>query len=262
MKVSDSVVLVTGASRGIGRAVAEAAARRGARVGLLARDEADLRETLEAIGGRGCVAPADVGDREAVVAAVARVADELGPVDVVVANAGIGQYGRFVDADPETLEQLVRVNVMGTFHTVGAVLPGMVERGRGHVVIVGSIAGRIGAPFEAAYSATKFAQTGFAEALGIELTGTGVGVSLISPGVIATDFFRARGHEYDRAFPRPIPPEKVAAAVVDAVEKEQAQRTVPRWLGPTVVMRHLAPALYRAGTRRTFADELAGNNEG
>jgi short-subunit dehydrogenase len=126
----------------------------------------------------------------------------------------------------------------------------MVERRRGHVAVVASVAGRMAAPLEALYSATKFAQVGLAEALAIELAPYDIGVSVVNPGPVATDFFNARGHAYDRRFPRQVSAEQVAAAVVDAVEKGQAERFIPRWFRPALVSRVLLPPLYRWGARR------------
>src|SRR5256884_4812888 len=146
MRWEGSVALVTGASRGIGRAAARAAAAKGARVGLVARSEADLAQVLEEIGGRGSVAVADVGEPEEVEAAVGRVEADLGPVDVVVAHAGIGLYGPFVEVPVAEMDRLVRVNLLGTMYVLRAVLPGMAARRRGHAVVVASIAGRLGAP--------------------------------------------------------------------------------------------------------------------
>jgi len=252
-----AVAIVTGASRGIGRAVAVAAAERGARMGLLARDEGDLRSVLAEIGGRGAVAVADVADPDALRAATDALESELGPVDVLVANAGIGAYGAFADLGREELERIVRVNVLGTAHAIRAVVPGMIERRRGHIVTIGSIAGRIGSPFEAIYSATKFAGVGLTEALAVELEPYGVGVSIVNPGPVATAFGEARGHPYDRDRPRPVPAEQVAAAVVKAVEDGVAEQYVPGSFRPAVVVRHLVPPLFRRGLKRNFTRELA-----
>jgi len=241
-----ATVIVTGASRGIGRAVAAAATDRGARVGAIARTP------TEGFASQ-C---ADVGDRAQVDAAVAALERELGPTDILVANAGIGLYGPFLDATIEEIERLVQVNYLGTVYAVKAVLPGMVERRRGHIVVVSSVAGRFGAPFEAAYAATKFAQVGLAEALSVELSASGVGVSLIDPAIVDTSFFEARGHAYDRPFPRPIPASRVADAVIRAVERDRTETFVPRSFAAASAVRHLAPRLYAWGTRRAFRREL------
>jgi short-subunit dehydrogenase len=253
-----AVTVITGGSRGIGREVARAAAGRGAKIGVIARHAADLESLRDELGpgGQVAVARADVGDRTQLVAAIGQLEAELGPVDVLVANAGIGGYGPFVDIDPDTIDRLVQVNLLGTLHAVRAVVPGMVDRRRGHIVTVGSIAGRIGSPFEATYAATKFGQVGFTEALAVELSAFGIGVSMVNPGPVATGFFDARGHAYQRAFPRQVTPAKVAAAVMAAVERDRLEQVVPRWLRPAVVVRHLVPGLFLRGTRSTFRKEL------
>lgn len=250
-------MVVTGASRGIGRAVAEQAARRGARVGLVARSGAELDEVLAAIGGAGAVAVADVAARDEVADAIRSIEAALGGVDILVANAGIGAYGPFADLDVDDIERLVQVNVLGTVYPIKAVLPGMIERRRGHIAVISSVAGRFGSPFEGAYAATKFAQVGLVEALSVELSAHNVGVSVINPGVVDTSFFDARGHPYERSFPKKISADRVAAAVIRAVERNQLETFVPRAFAAAVAVRHLAPRLYGWGTRRSFRSELA-----
>src|SRR5713101_5058121 len=252
-----AVAMVTGASRGIGRAVARMAAQRGAQVGLVARTEPELAAALDEIGGRGTIAVADVGDLDQVRTAVDRIEAELGPIDIAVANAGVGLYGPFIDAEPDEMERLVRANVLGTMYTCRSVLVGMTARRRGHLVIIGSIAGRVGSPFEAVYSATKFAGVGLTEALSVELSAFGIGVSMVNPGPVDTSFFDARGHRYERRFPRMVPADKVARAVMGAVEHRRFEQVVPRWLRQAAVSRHLIPTLYRSGARRSFRRELA-----
>lgn len=246
----DAVVLITGASRGIGRAVAHAVARRGARLGLIARDRAELEAVLAACGGRGVVAAADVSDRGQAEAAVGRVLETLGRVDVLVNNAGVGAYGPFAEVDPEVIDRVVGVDLLGTLYVTRAVLPAMLARGRGHIVTVGSISGRMGTAAEATYAAAKFGQVGFTESLAVELHESGIGVSLVEPGPVATDFFRARGAPYVRPFPRPIPPERVAEAVIAAVECRRLEVFVPWWLRLTWVTRVLAPGLFLRGAVR------------
>ena len=257
MRWEGSVAVVTGASRGIGRAVALAAARKGAQLGLISRSQDELDAVLEQSGGRGAVAVADVSRREDVERALAEIEAALGPVDILVNNAGIGQYGSFADADVEIFERLMRVNYLGTIYPMKAVLPGMLSRGRGHIVNIASIAGRIGAPFESAYSATKFAVVGLSEAAAIELGPRGIGVSLVNPGPVDTEFFNARGHPYQRTTPKPVSADRVARDVIAAVEGNKLEQYVPRWLRQAVVSRMMFPPLFRAGTTRAFKQELA-----
>ncbi len=257
MRWEGSVTVVTGASRGIGEAVVRAAARRGAKVGLIARSEDDLNTLLASIGERGAVAPADVTDEEALTHALTSIAAELGPIDILVNNAGIGHYGAVSSTDTAVFEKLMAVNYYGTVYATKVVLPEMLRRHRGHIVNVASVAGRLGAPFESAYAASKFAVVGLTEALSVELSHSGVGVSMVNPGPVATEFFKARGHPYSRAFPRPIPASQVAEAVVRAVTDDRLEVTVPTWLELGVITRHIAPLLYRWGAARSFSDELA-----
>jgi 3-oxoacyl-[acyl-carrier protein] reductase len=256
VELNGAVAAVTGASRGIGAAVARAVSARGAKVALIARTAGDLEQVQEQLSTASTIATADVADRTATIAALARAEAELGSVDVLVANAGIGAYGPLADISYEELEHVVQVNVLGTMYAIRAVLPGMIERRRGHIVTIGSIAGRIGSPFEAVYSATKFAGVGMTEALAVEVAPYGVAVSLVNPGVVATEFGDARGHPYDRARPKPISAAAVADAVVTAIEHDAAETYVPRAFRAAVVVRHLAPPLFRKGTAASFRREL------
>jgi short-subunit dehydrogenase len=257
MRWDGATALITGASRGIGAAVARAAAAEGATVGLVARDNVDLETVLGSCGGKGALAVADVADPDALEAALRQLHAELGPPDILVANAGVGQYGAFADITAEEVERIVRVNVLGTAHAIRIVVPGMIERRRGHVVTIGSIAGRIGSPFEAIYSATKFAGVGLTEALVVELEPYGIGVSLVEPGPVSTDFGAARGHPYDRQRPKPVPAEQVARAVIAAVEDNRHEQYVPRSFRGAVVARHALPPLFRWGSKQSFTKELA-----
>jgi short-subunit dehydrogenase len=235
MKLDGAVALVTGASSGIGRATAAALAARGARVVALGRD----RERLEGVGERQVLW--DLAEPGA-------VADEIGPVDVLVNNAGAGWAGPFVET-PD-VERLVAVNLAAPILLTRALLPGMLERGRGHVVNVASIAGFVGPREEAVYAATKGGLIAFSESLRYELRGTGVGVTLVAPGVVATPFFERRGRPYDRRWPRPIPPERVAEAIARAIEDGKDEVFVPGWMGAVARLRGAAPGLFRAFAAR------------
>src|SRR5947209_14222433 len=256
MRWDGAVAVVTGASRGIGREVAKQAAQHGARLGLVARTGDDLEAVLAEVGGRGAVAVADVADREAAEAAFAKLAADLGPVDILVNNAGIGSYGRVSDLPVEEFERVMRVNYFSAVYATKAVLPSMLERRRGHIVNVASIAGRIGAPMEAAYAASKFAMVGFTEALAFEVGPEGIGVSMVNPGPVETDFFDTRGHAYEGSYPKPVSARRVADSVIEVVESDGLERVIPRALRPAVVFRHMAPPIYRRGTARVMAKQL------
>lgn len=251
MEVEGAVCVVTGASRGIGREVAIALHRRGATVGLIARSGDDLDDLVRQLGSRAAAAIADVGDEASVRGAIDELAAALGPIDVLVNNAGLGAYKPFLDEDPAVFEHLMRVNYFGTVAATRAVAQAMVERGHGHIVNVASIAGRLGAPFESAYSGAKFAVVGFSEALAAELAPLGVQVSLVNPGPVRTHFTEVRGVEFQRRFPRPMHPGRVAQAVVRAIEKQRFEQTLPRWLGVGTLMRGLSSRLYHRGLIRT-----------
>lgn len=214
-------VVVTGASRGIGRAIAESFAERGCEVGLVARSEEELNEIVLALPGEGHEAlPADVGDRESIAGAVAG----FGDVDVVVANAGIAQYGPFRDMDVDLAERMTRINWLGTLYTVSAVLPGMLDRARGHIVIVSSGAGHRAFPWAAVYGATKSAQRGFGEALRHELSGTGVSLTIVYPGEVKShlhDHDQANMPDWYHGKEKAAPAEPLGRLVVEAVEQDK-----------------------------------------
>jgi len=247
-----AVAVVTGASRGIGRAVARAAAARGARVGLVARSKDDLERVLAEIEGKGAVALADVSDETDVARALGEIERALGPIEILVNNAGIGAYGAFELAATDVFERLMRVNYFGTLYPMRAALPGMLRRGAGHIVNVVSIAGRIGAPLEAAYSASKFAVAGLTEAVALEVADRGVSVAMVHPGPVDTEFFETRGHPYVLRSPRPVPVDRVARAVIAAVDRRVPEQFVPAWLGSAYAVRVVVPPLYRGGVRSRY----------
>ncbi len=188
--------LITGASKGIGRAVAVDLAGRGARVGLIARGRRDLDELADSLPGEPIVLPADVTDRREVERAVQTFVEDAGSLDLLVANAGVAHYGRFTEVGIEKAEEMVSINVLGSLYTVRAGLDQMLAAGRpGHIVVVSSGAGIRAFPSGAVYGATKAANRGFAEALRHELDGTGIGVTTVYPGEVATDL---HSHQLDR----------------------------------------------------------------
>jgi 3-oxoacyl-[acyl-carrier protein] reductase len=216
--------LVTGASRGIGRALAERLAARGATIGLLARSGDELEALADALPGRHVVlGGVDVGDRASVEEAVGRFAEEAGGIDLLVANAGLTHYELVRDQSVEHMEEMTRVNWLGTVYTVKAALPVLLRQARGHVVVVSSGAGHRAFPQAAVYGATKAAQRGFAEALRHELADTGVSVTLVYPGEIATslhDHEKERMPPWYRGGPDAAPARKMADCILAGVEKD------------------------------------------
>jgi short-subunit dehydrogenase len=259
MRWDGATAVITGASGGIGRAVAVAAVERGARVGLVARSGEKLAALRDRLGGPAVVsiAIADLTDAAQLEQAFATVGRELGSVDVLVNNAGIGSWGPFVDTPDRDLDRVVALNLVAAMRLTRLVLPGMIRRRRGHIVNVGSVAGRLGAPFEAVYSASKFGLTGFTEALAVELRPFGIGVSMVNPGPVATAFTSAAAAHRAVRWPRPVAPERVAKAVVSIVEDGRLERVVPRWLRLAHVLRTIAPVTYTSGAPRAVADQLA-----
>ncbi|HET7235645.1 MAG TPA: SDR family oxidoreductase [Actinomycetota bacterium] len=187
VELDGRVAVVTGASGGIGAAVARSLAEHGVRLGLASRSGADL-------GIEGAVAaPCDVRDASAVDAFVARVAETFGGIDILVANAGVGAYGPFLELDPEHLEEMIDVNVKGTIYALRAALPHLLKSDAADFVTVASEAGRRGLPFEAVYCASKFGQVGFTRAMDHELRPQGVRCTNVCPGGVATEFAMGRG---------------------------------------------------------------------
>lgn len=184
------VAFVTGASSGFGRGMALRLARRGWAVGLAARRVERLEEVaaeVEAAGGRAVVCPCDVSEREQVLEAVARTADAFGPTDLLFASAGVDWPTRARKLDGARVARMLSVNFLGSVYAAEAVLPSMLERDSGRLVVTGSLAGYGGLPFTASYCASKAALDGFFESLRIDLRGTGVAVTVLTPGYVKTE---------------------------------------------------------------------------
>jgi short-subunit dehydrogenase len=241
-------VLITGASRGIGRVTAEAFARRGCTLGLVARSEDQLGEVLAALpAGEHQALPADVTDRDSITAAV----DRFGVVDVAVANAGRADYQPFKDMDLDTVEEMTRLNWLGTVYTVKAVLSGMLERRRGHLVLVSSGAGLRSFPSGAVYGATKGAQKGFGEALWHELDGTGVSLTMVYPGEVRSSIHEGKTDLPEwRQHSEEAEPEPLAEAIVTAVEEDTSAVYYPKVLRGLRAAHGISPRLADRLVRR------------
>jgi 3-hydroxybutyrate dehydrogenase len=203
--------LVTGGSRGIGRAVAAALTRAGATVTVLGRDQATLAQTVSHGDAAGFVV-ADVTDAPAVSAGIARAAAQHGPVDILVANAGGAESAPFAKADPAQFRRMFELNVMGSVHAIRAVLDGMMARRFGRVVAVASTAGLKGYAYVSAYCAAKHAVVGLVRALALETATTGVTVNAVCPGYTDTDMVRESAARISAKTGRPA--EEAVAAMV------------------------------------------------
>ena len=232
--------MVTGASSGIGAAVALVLAGRGHELVLVGRD----RDRLEAIAARtgGTPVRADLRTPEGM-ARIRATAD--GPLRLLVHAAGVGAAGPAAVAAPATVADLAAVNLLAPMRLTAVLLPGL-RAGPGAVAFVASIAA-LGVADEAAYSATKAGLRGFADALRLE---TGLTVTTVLPGAVDTPFFARRGTPYARGFPRPVPPDRVARALVAGVERGRAEVFVPGWLRLAARVHGATPGMFTRLSRR------------
>lgn len=221
------VGFVTGASRGVGASVARALSGAGADVVLGSRSADDL-------GIAGALSGAcDVRDLAALESLAAAAKDRFGGIDIVVANAGVGAYGDFLDIDIDVLHEIIDVNVTGTLHTIRATLPLLWESPAAELVVVASIAGQHGPAGEAIYAASKFAQVGLMRSLDHELWGRGVRCSTVCPGGIATDFAMGRGRSPDDPdLETMMHPDDVAEAVMHVLSRPRTARVLESSLLP------------------------------
>ncbi|MFE7190050.1 SDR family NAD(P)-dependent oxidoreductase [Kitasatospora sp. NPDC057541] len=237
------VALLTGASSGIGAATADRLAAAGWRLLLSGTDQARLDAVAARTGGRPL--PADLAKPDGAQRLAEAALAAAGRVDALVASAGLGWRGPFASTPADTLDRMLEVNLAAPLRLTRLLLPGMLERDRGRIVLLGSMAGQVGVRDEAAYAATKAGLTMFAESLWYELRGTGVGVRLILPGAVETPFFATRGTDYQRERPRPVPAQEVADIVLGALTTERDRVFVPHWLGYPARLHGAAPGLFR-----------------
>ena len=245
---------MTGASGGLGQAIARALARRGARLVLTAR-RADVLEPLAAeLGGRALTC--DVSDR----AALERLAEEAGPVDVLVANAGISASGR-IEANPvETIDHVIDVNLRAPMVLARLLCTGMAARGGGHIVLMSSLNGKAVPPGTAVYAATKFGLRGFGQGLRQDLRHRGVGVSTIFPGFVRdAGMFHDTGVRFPR-YVRTSTPDDVARGVLKAIEKDRGEVVVaPLDMRLGAALAGLAPEVAAAVQRLLGAERMAAD---
>jgi uncharacterized protein len=254
--------VITGATSGIGRLLALRFAREGARVALVARRVAELEEVAKEIrdaGGEALACPCDVAEKAAVERTCAHILQRFGAVDILVNNAGYGHHRTFLEWDLDDMERMMRVNYFGSLYFTKLLLPQMAHRGKGWVVFIASVAGRISTPEEAPYAATKFAMVGLAEALTIEVEDAGVHVLTVCPGVIRTPFFDEEALQRMPPVTRRqwVEPEVLVEAIIKALAKGKHELTYPRGLAVAYVVRAMAPGFMRSQVKRVTLSAIA-----
>jgi short-subunit dehydrogenase len=230
---TDKTVMITGASSGIGKGLAMTIAARGGRLALIARREDALNEIvneIRAANGTAIAVAADVRDAEVLRQAADKIRAELGPIDVLIANAGVGVTDHANNLDPHKVSEVMNINVLGAVNSVAAVLPEMVERKSGHLVAIASLAGYRGLAKSAAYCASKAALSSFFESLRIDLRHTGVTVSIIYPGFIKTPLTSGR----QAKMPYLMELDDGVKKIVSAIEKGKKSYAFP-WQLATIV---------------------------
>ncbi len=257
----EKIIAITGASSGIGRAVAEQAAAEGATVVLAARRADLLNDVVAGItarGGRALAVPGDVTRDADMRALVARAVGAFGRLDVMICNAGIGYHDAFADTPPDVMRRLVDVNLMGTLHAAHAAIAEFRAQQSGHLIAISSVVGRRGIPGSSVYAATKFAQVGLIESLRAEFHGTNIHASVVYPISTATEFHAAIkrdfGHDVHGHGPKQAA-EAVAQAIVACIRRPRAEvYPYPRakWLAVlAVVAPSIADRLVRRYARRS-----------
>ena len=243
MELAGRTVLLTGAAGGIGRHIAAALAARGARLVVSDREE----DGLLALPAEARLT-ADLRDLDQVEDLVARAEVAAGPLDVLVNCAGVEITGAYTRQSRDELEDVVRVNLLAPMALIRAVVPGMLDRGRGHVVTLTSVSGKGPAPYLASYGATKAGLIELNRSLRVEHRGTGVGFSAVSPGFVSDDGMYARMEQEGHRAPRALgtsKPHRVATAVVEAIERDTPEKIVAsRPMRPFFALTELSP---RAG---------------
>jgi NAD(P)-dependent dehydrogenase (short-subunit alcohol dehydrogenase family) len=244
--LTGKVVAVTGGGRGIGRAIAQALAREGALVAVGDLDRSSAEQTAAALGEPAVGLGLDVTDHAGLIAFLDEVEQRLGPLDVLVNNAGIMAVTPLADESAESIARQLDLNLRAVIHGTQEAMRRMVPRRTGHIVNVSSVAGRSGFPFLATYCATKHGVVGLSEAVRVELRDTGVEVSVVMPSVVRTELATGLAHSRVKA----VEPEDVANEVVSALRKPRFDVFVPRSNGPLIQLTSPLPRRWREAIGR------------
>ncbi len=259
MTVRDRLVWITGASSGIGEALAYELSRRGARLVLSSRREDALDEVRRRCprSEEHVVETLDLAEPGTLRAAADAVQSEVGPVDVLVNNGGISQRGTAAETEMDVVRRIMEVNFFGAVQLTKAVLPSMIERRQGHVAVVSSVVGKFGTPLRSTYAASKHALHGWFDSLRAEVHDDGIGVTLACPGFVQTNV--ASNALYPDGTPlgpeaeeKGIPPTECAEAIADAIENNRAEFTVGGWETMGVYLKRFVPGLLRRLIRRYY----------
>jgi short-subunit dehydrogenase len=267
MPFTNQVVVITGASSGIGESLARLLGSQKAKVGLIARRQdrlESLARDIEQAGGTVASATADVGDREQLRAAIQSVRDRLGPVDLLIANAGLGKPTYLDQSNMDEVEAMIRINLMGVIYAIEAVLPEMLERKKGHLSAVSSLAAYKSLPGESAYCASKAAVNSYLEGLRLQLRDHGIPVTTICPGFITTPMTA----QHDFKMPWLMNSDAAAKRIVRALERKVKVFNFPwqttfmikltQWLPDWLVLWHLRPYIKnQPGQKKSSTEQAA-----
>jgi short-subunit dehydrogenase len=249
VQVDGGVAVVTGGSSGIGAAIARVLTRRGLHCVLLARGEERLRALGEELGAEWEVC--DVGDRAQVDEVAKRVLERHPRIEVLVCSAGIPGRRRFLEAEPERIEEVTRINYLGTVWSVRAFLPGLEAAAPSDVVTIVSVSGLVAFPASGPYSAAKHAQLAFSRSIAVELSPRDIRVHTINPGFVETEGFPQRGVLQLPVLGRlVVGPERVAADVVRALRRDRRETVVPSWYRIAPLAQALLPGVVHRALRR------------
>lgn len=256
MNYTDQVVLITGASSGIGRCLAIDFAKRGAIVVGCSRSKEQLDGTLNEVRAASLSSTmirCDVGDRKQVQSMVAKVLADFGKIDILINNAGMGMRGPFAETPLDVIEKVMRTNYLGMVYCTHAAVPSMIARGAGHIVNISSVAGKIGTPNLSGYCASKFAMNGFSESLYYELKPLGIHVSAICPGPVRTGFSQGFANLRPKS---PgflmLEPENVSRLVIRTIDARKFEVVMPVSLALVCRVARVFPGFFRAFALRAF----------